>query len=243
LKFFNWEINFVTGPDNINSVWRSKALEAKPTTCFAVEYLFKTPKRAMKMYRTDDSGINPQPNPGTNVPQKDRFYYQSRKASLGFFSGPSSKHISNRFLESLTQQISRQGIGVQWEERLDLYLFVQALITGPSIEAMCGPVLMQQNGTFVDNFWKFHRDVLYFVKGCPQWFAPKVWANRDQLLASVKNWHNYAQDNFDESCIDADGHDRFYGSPLIRSRQSYLSQIDSFDADAIASQDLGLIWA
>lgn len=197
----------------------------------------------MKMYRTDDSGINPQPNPGSSVLQKDRFYYQSRKASVSFFSGPSSKHIANRLLDSLTKQISRQRIGDEWLECPNLYSFVQALVTGPSIEAMCGPVLMQQNGTFVDDFWKFHKNVLYFVKGCPRWFAPKVWANRDQLLACVKNWHTYAQENFDESSIDADGHDRFYGSPLIRSRQIYLSQIDSFDADAIASQDLGLIWA
>jgi hypothetical protein len=91
--------------DNINSVWRSKALEAKAkaTTCFAVEYLFKTPKQAMKMYHTDDSGINPQPHPSCNILSKDRFHYQSRRASLGFFSGPSSKHMANRFLDSLTK--------------------------------------------------------------------------------------------------------------------------------------------
>lgn len=195
------------------------------------------------MYNTDNSGINPQPHPSSNILQKDRFYYQSRKASLSFFSGPSSKHLAHRFLGLLTKQISQQTIGDEWLECPDLYSFIQALLTGPAIEAMCGPVLMRHNGTFVDDFWKFHKNVLYFVRGCPRWLAPRVWENRDKLLVDVKNWHTYAQKNFDESCIEPDGYDRFYGSPLIRSRQSYLSQIDSFDADAIASQDLGLIWA
>ena len=243
MQFFNTEINFVTGTDGIKSVWRSKALEAKATTCFAVEYLFKTPKQAMKMYRTDDSGINPQSHPCSKVPSKDRFYYQSRKALLGFFSGPTSKNIANRFLDSLRKQISLQEIGDDWLEYPDLYSFTQDLLFRPALEAMCGPVLMQQNATFVEDFWQFHSDVLYFVKGCPRWLAPKVWANRDRLLADVRRWHIYSQKNFRESDIEADGHDRFYGSPLVRSRQDYLSQIDLFDADAIASQDLGLIWA
>ena len=59
----------------------------------------------------------------------------------------------------------------------------------------------------------------------------------------MKSWQTYARDNFDESCIEPDGHDRFHGSPLMRTRQDYLSKVESLDSDAIASQDLGLLWA
>ena len=107
---------------------------------------------------------------------------------------------------------------------------------------MCGPVLLDQNPTFVDEFWKFDSDMLYFFKGYPRLFAPRAWRNRTRVLDSLKKWHAYARENYEESCIESDGHDRFYGSPLMRSRQDYLPKVDSLDADALASQGLGLIW-
>ncbi|KAI9879878.1 MAG: hypothetical protein M1830_006730 [Pleopsidium flavum] len=197
----------------------------------------------MKIYYADDSGINPQPHPSSNTPFKDRYYFHTRRETVGFFNGPGLKHFGNRFQELLRKQISQLEIGHDWNEFADLYSFIQNLLISPAIEAMCGPTLIGQNPTFVDDFWKFDSNMLYFFRGCPRWLAQRAWKNRDRFLASLKNWHAYARENFEESCIEADGHDRFYGSPLMRSRQSYLPRIDPLDADALASQDLGLIWA
>lgn len=86
-------------------------------------------------------------------------------------------------------------------------------------------------------------DLYYFFKGYPRWLAPLAYLNRSKLLRSVKDWHSFARDNFQDSYIESDGHDPYYGSALIRARQDFLSQIDSFNADALASQDLGLLWA
>jgi len=233
----------VSGSDNIISVWRSKALEAKAVACFSLRYFFNTPRRAMKIYHTDSSGINLQPHPNSNTPFKDRYYFHTRRDMVGFFSGPGLKHFSNRFQSLLRRQISQVDVGHEWIEFADLYSFVQDLLIGPAIEAMCGPTLIAQNPTFVDDFWKFDSDLLYFFKGCPRWLAPRAWRNRNRILGSLKTWHAYAREHFDESCIEADGHDQFHGSPLMRSRQNYLPKIYSLDADALASQDLGLIWA
>ena len=243
LKLFNTEINFVTGADNIIAVWRSKVLEAREVTSFSLRYFFNTPKAAMKIYRTDDSGINLQPHPSSNVPFQDRYYFHTRKDTVGFFNGPGLKHIASRFQELLRKQVSQLEVQHNWVEFMDLYSFIQDLLTAPAIEAMCGPTLLDQSPMFVEDFWRLDKDILSFFKGCPRWLAPRAWKNREKLLASLKNWHAYARENFDESCVEADGHDRFYGSPLMRSRQNYLPKIDSLDADALASQDLGLIWA
>jgi hypothetical protein len=243
LQFATTKINFVTGPDNIAAVWRSKGLDAKAVTCFSLKNFFDTPDKAMKIYHADNTGINPQPHGGDSIPAKDRYYYLTRKNTVGFFNGPGLKHFGNRFGALLTKEIDRLDLGTEWIEHEDLYAFVRKLLVGPAIEAMCGPFLLEQSPTFTEDFWKFDSDMFYFFKGWPRWLAPRAWRNRTKVLNSLKNWHAFARDNFDESCVESDGHDRFYGSPLMRSRQEYLPKIDSLDADALASQDLGLIWA
>ena len=197
----------------------------------------------MRIYKEDTSGTSFEPHPKSNTPFKDRYYYHNRKIILGFFNGPGLKHMAYRFQTLLQERILQFEIGDTWVEFPDLFLFVQDLLTGPAVEAMCGPRLLSQNPEFVKQFWKLDHDILYFFKALPRWTIPAAWNNRERLLSSVKEWHTYARENFDESCVDSDGHDPCYGSPLMRRRQVCLSQIDSLDADALASQDLGLLWA
>lgn len=65
-----------------------------------------------------------------------------------------------------------------------------------------------------------------------------------EFLASLIDWHAYAREKFSRVLyIEADGHDPFHGSPLMRKRQSYMSKMDLMDADTLASQDLGFVWA
>lgn len=151
--------------------------------------------------------------------------------------------MGNRFSALLTKEIDQLHLGQEWTEIPDLYGFVQGQLIGPAVEAMCGPALLDQNPTFGDDFWKLDHDIFYYFKAYPKWLAPRAHQNRAKVLNSVKRWHTFARDNFDESCVEPDGHDRFYGSPLMRTRQDYLSKVDSLDSDAIASQDLGLLWA
>lgn len=243
LQFFTTRINFVIGPDNIAALWRCKELDAKAVTCFSLKTFFSTTEESMKVYNGDSSGVNPQPHPKSNVATKDRYYYQNRKAIVGFFNGDGLKSMGNRFSALLTKEISQLDIGHEWTEHGDLYGFIQNLLIGPAVEAMCGPVLLKRNPTFGDEFWKIDHDIYYFFKGFPRWLAPRRYQNRRKLLDSVKDWHAFARENFHNSCIESDGHDPYYGSPLMRARQDYLSQIDGLDADAIASQDLGLLWA
>jgi hypothetical protein len=243
LWLFNTEITFVRGSENINALWRSKILQAREVTCFSLSTFFNTPKAAMKIYYRDDSGISSQPHPKSNVPFKDRYYFHTRKDLVGFFQGPGLKRMAQRFHDRLQDRISNLEVNHDWIEFADLYSFVQDMLTGPAIEAMCGPVLLNRNSTFIDDFWQLDSDILIFFKGLPRWTTPRAWKNRERLLTAVKTWHAYAQEHFDESCVEADGHDRFYGSPIIRLRQNYLPKVDGLDADACAAQDLGLLWA
>ncbi|KAL8925503.1 MAG: hypothetical protein Q9208_003394 [Pyrenodesmia sp. 3 TL-2023] len=197
----------------------------------------------MRVYLGDDSGINPQPHPQSNVTEKNRYYYQNRRAIVGFFNGPGLKSMGNRFVDLLIKEIATLDLGQHWTEREDLYTFVQKLLIGPAVEAMCGPILLDQNPDFGDNFWQIDHDIYYFFKAYPKWLALGAYRNRSKLLNDVKRWHILAREQFESSKIELDGHDPFYGSPLMRTRQQYLANVDGLDADAIASQDLGLLWA
>lgn len=243
LQFLTTRINFVTGSENISRLWRFKELDSNAVVSFSLKNFFSTPKKSMKIYVGDSSGVNPKPHLKSNIPTKDRYYYQNRKAVLGYFNGPGLMSMANRFSTLLTREISQMDLGLEWTDHGDLYRFIQDLLIGPAVEALCGPILLKQNPTFGDDLWRMDRDIYYFFKGYPRWLVPRAYLNRDKVLRNMKNWHSLARDNFNESLIEPDGHDPCYGSALMRARQEYLSQIDSFDADALASQDLGLLWA
>ncbi|KAG8528042.1 uncharacterized protein KY384_006958 [Bacidia gigantensis] len=244
LRFLTTRINFVTGSDNILTLWRSKDLDAKVVTAFSLSWFFATPKNSMNIYETDDSGINPKPHPASiGIEVKNRYYYQNRKAIVGFFNGTGLKSMAGRFSLLLGREINNMDLGSEWIPCKDLYRFIQDLVIGPAVESMCGPVLLDQNPNFGNDLWQLDEDIYYFFKGYPKWLVPAAFQNRSKLLNGMKMWHRYARDNFDESSIESDDHDRFYGSPLIRARQEYLSNFNEMDDDALASQDLGLLWA
>lgn len=243
LKLGRNRVNFVSGAETVAKLWRSKNLDATAETSFSLKVFFATPDYSMRVYLGDKSGVSPQPHPESNVVEKNRYYYQNRKAVVGFFNGAGLKSMGNRFVDLLIKEITMLHLGPQWTEQEDLCAFVQKLFIGPAVEAMCGPILLAQNPDFGNNFWQIDHDMYYFFKAYPKWFAPGAYRNRRKLLNDVKSWHTIARQRFEESSIERDGHDPFYGSPLMRTRQQYLSNVDGLDADAIASQDLGLIWA
>ena len=151
--------------------------------------------------------------------------------------------FSNRFQSILLKHIENENISSEWTQMPDLFSFLQILVSTSAIEAMCGPALIRMNPKWIQEFWEFDRSLPYFLKGYPRWFAPKAWAARQRILDGVKKWHTYAKARFDESCIDEDGHDPFFGTQLIRQRQEYFGEMEFMDADAMAAEDLGLIWA
>lgn len=140
----------------------------------------------MKVYTGDNSGINPQPHLDSNIASKDRYYYQNRKAIVGFFNGNGLKSMANRFSALLTKEIHQLDLGYSWTECEDLYGFIQKLLVGPAVDAMCGPVLLDQSPTFGDDFWKIDHDIYYFFKAYPKWFVSRAYQNT--LVSSPYHW-------------------------------------------------------
>lgn len=233
----------ISGFDAINAVWKSRCLDSKPGVCISMDRFFGTSKTALKFYNADDSGIGLHPHPNSNVEEAHRIHYFTHKVTKGFMSGPGLRILTNRFQALLKLQISESGIDENWTELPDFFSFISNMVTTAAITSMCGPSLLELNPNFIQDLWEFDRSLPYFFKGYPSWLAPNAWKGRKKCLESMKTWHTFAKSRFSDSCIDADGHDRYFGTPLMRARQQYFSKMPMLSDDDIASENIGLIWA
>ena len=233
----------ISGFDAVNAVWKAKCLDSKPAVCIAMEWFFGTTKTALKFYDQDDSGISLQPHPNSKISPAHRIYYHTHKVMQGFMNGPGLATFASRFQYTLATQIAESGITQDWTELPDLFSFLRDILSTAAITTMCGPSLIALSPTMIQDLWEFDRSLPYFFKGYPRWLAPKAWKGRQRCLNNFKRWQAFAAQNFDDSCIDEDGYDPYYGAPLMRSRQEYFSKMELIDQDALASENIGLMWA
>lgn len=243
LSFFNQQVTMISGFDAVNAVWKAKELDSKPAVCIAMERFFGTTQKALKFYRSDDSGIGQQPHPMSTVDHAHRVYYHTHKVTQGFMSGPGLPVFSRRFQASLRNQIEEAPYSDEWTTIPDIYAFVRDTLSKAAISAMCGPALLELSPFLIDSLWEFDRSLPYFFKGYPSWLAPKAWYHRQRCLDAFKTWQKNAKDNFGERSIDSEGYDPYFGSPLMRARQEYFSKMEDLDENALASENIGLMWA
>lgn len=85
--------------------------------------------------------------------------------------------------------------------------------------------------------------MLIVFAGVPWFLAPRAYAVRKRVLKAVRVWQQHARDHYEDSAMDADGDDPFWGSSFFRERQAMFLEMDGFDHTAIASEDFGAIWA
>ncbi|MCJ1314666.1 hypothetical protein MMC25_008348 [Agyrium rufum] len=203
-----------------------------------------SPKKTMRFYRADNSGVNIRPHPDSSIKQEHRIYYHNFRTTHDFLTGQGLRKFAYRMQANLRTMVSKTEASSQWTEYKDLYVFVQQLLFPAAVEAMCGPVLLSLSPTFTSDFWEFDNHFPFFFKKYPRWLIPKGFRARDRLLQAVKSWLTYAHANFDQSMVSADGDwDPLFGSQFIRSRQDYCGKMADMSENAIASSELGMIWA
>ena len=234
----------VAGTENILDCWKSPRSLISKSAVIAMDKLFGTPKHLIPFYEADDSGINHRPDLWSSVRLEDRIHYLTHKTSADFLAGPGLKTLGNRFMEILGQRIAEIGTGYEWQTRPCLYAFVQKEVFSAVVEAMCGSYLIYLNEDFPQNFFVFDRGVRHMLKGFPRWTMPKEYRARDRCLECIKEWHAYADQHFDpKSPRDDEFWEPYFGTEFIKARKDYLAKMKVIDANARASEDLGMIWA
>ena len=138
--------------------------------------------------------------------------------------------------------------------------FVGDETTVSILNALCGPWLLGLNPNFLQDYWEFDRNLqtylqgmalerlqcnpsLIWFTGVPWFLAPRAYVVRRRVLNAVQTWQQHAREHFDDSALDTNGDDPYWGSSFFRDRQKMFLEMDGFDYAAIASEDFGAIWA
>ena len=244
VKIVGAEVFLVQGRENIVSLFQQTAAStATYMHMFCLKNFFGMHAKSLSVYEADDSGDRAEPYPGSTTASHNRIDFLTHASLVKFLSGPSLSRLFERFNKSLADRFNTLAIDSEWEEIPDLLDFIQMELSTAVLEAMMGPQLIGQNPTFVEDLFKYDSAIPALSKGLPRFMDPNAYAARDRMLFMIKRWHAYAREHFDEGVVSLDGDfDPFWGSEHMRYRQKVLWNVDGFDADAIASSDLGLIW-
>lgn len=137
------------------------------------------------------------------------------------------------------------SIGSEWMELPDLWVFIRNLVFVTSTETLCGSFILSLNPTLNEDFWAYDQSVPTLLKGLPRFLAPGAYKRRDKMLNSIKKWHKFANEqcNIFKTELDQPEWDSYFGSKFVKARQRFLSEIEVMDADGLASEDLGLLFA
>lgn len=203
------------------------------------------PKRALAVYRADDSGSHRRPNPESNVAPHNRVDFLTHQILFKAFGGSGLNKCFDRCAEILRRNLEALNLPEdEWTEMPDLWAFFQSQMGTAVLEGLYGPTLSRLSPDFLQNLWAFDRATPNLAKLLPKFLIPEAYKVRSRLLDSIRRWHDYARQHFDESAIGPDGDaDPYWGSQMVRSRQKVLLEVDGQDYDAIVAADLGLIWA
>ncbi|KAL9582018.1 MAG: hypothetical protein Q9203_005665 [Teloschistes exilis] len=193
----------------------------------------------------DKSGASAIPMEGSNVEPEYRLNYFQVKAAQKHLSGTCLTQMTEHSMKVLRRRIHESDIGDQWTEMPDLFTFLQHEVFSAAVESLTETYLLNQFPGFVDDFWEFDRSVPTMIKGLPHWLAPRPYKVRQRLLDAVKSWHKYARQHSDSSKTAPEDPewDPLWESKLMRAREEYSKGVDFMNEDALAAEDLGLIFA
>ena len=240
------KLYLVAGAEQLATLFKaSKCMSTKSGVLIALENIFGTPSDVIPFYSADDSGVNSVPSLGSQVRPEHRLNFFQVRAAHKHLAGNGLMQMTERFLGVIGRRIEDSQIRDEWTELPDLYTFLQYEVFSAAIEALCGKYLLTQNPGFVDDFWEFDRSVPTLFKGLPRWLTPKPYKVRQRLLDAIKDWHRYAREHsdFTKTGPEDEEWDPYWGSKLMRARQHYTNEMHFMNADALAAEDLGLIFA
>ncbi|KAK2603649.1 hypothetical protein QQS21_004122 [Conoideocrella luteorostrata] len=219
---------------------------------FSVKNVLGTPPECFRIYEEDDSGVDETPRQGSTTKQEDRIYYHQHHSAKKYLSAQHLSCLSERFIVILRRNLkivepeTHDGGGRdRWVAFPDLYSFLQQHAGGATIETLMGSEILRLNPTLINDFWLFERSIPGFVRCLPRWLIPGKYRNRDRVLDALKKWHVHGHTHSDCSKIEPNDPewDLYFGSKLVKARQLYSDKMKAMNADACASEDLGLLFA
>jgi hypothetical protein len=239
------DVFMILGKQHVSQLWRYSSLSTSAAMYyFVLTRLFGMPRKAALRITKDNSGSAPQPHPGTHIEPHNRVDFLVYHNLLYWLSGPGFQPFFDRFQVNISRRLTSLSIDTEWTSQADFWELVTLEMSPAIVEAMCGPRLMSQNPEFCRTFFEYASAVPKLAMGVPKLMNRSGCRARNSLLRDIKAWHTWAREHFDEVSVSADGdYDPCWGAKFMRGRQRFFLQIDDFDHDALASEDLGAIYS
>ncbi|KAF2267291.1 cytochrome P450 [Lojkania enalia] len=244
IRVFGQDFYLFEDRETVRHLWKSASLSS-PIDFYVhvLRYFFGMHERALKTYKSDNSGPFARPFPGSNVTQKNRVDYLTHEGFKRAFTGPGLGPKTTRYVNLLEQRLESLPLTTQWTEMPDLLQFFRMVHGAALLEVVFGPALSKVNPGFLHDIWVFDDSVALLARLVPSFLFPEPYRVRKRLHNQLKRWYVYARNTFHESCIYEDGDgDPYWGSELIRYQQRMYLQADDYDDDALAAADLALVW-
>ena len=237
------DMYFVSGAENIKTIFKNEhvALPVGAGVIVFLKNIFALPPSALKIFEADDSGMRTHPTPWSTVNEDYRIYHLTHKMTTQLMSGPGLKPLASRFSANLSSLIRNMDVSLDWQDLPDMYSFIRGPVFRAAVESMCGPNILLINPTFERDFWDFDDHVLHLLKRYPRWLVPHAWKSREKCIQAVANWHHYAKDACQN--LDTKEYEPQFGAKHMRARQLCFSRMKGMTAAALATLDLGILWA
>jgi hypothetical protein len=224
----------------------SRQLTTKPSSVLVLVNAFGFGSESAHVLHRDDTGVLEKPIPGSApLEPRNRIFHITHKTIHDYLMGTNLVTLASKFVGYLEIELGALDIGDEWTEVPDFYAIIQKAIFTASTTAICGPHIFALNPNFNDEFWAFDDGCIQTLfKGIPRWLAPKSYRIRDKCKASIRKWQKYAFEHFDwdDEELANQEWDEYYGGKLMRERSRRQRLMDGMNDEAMAGNDLGMIW-
>ncbi|KAL8643706.1 MAG: hypothetical protein Q9226_008173, partial [Calogaya cf. arnoldii] len=146
-----------------------------------------------------------------------------------YLSGPNLAATAQIYQTAMKRQLAGVPVEDEWIEMDDLFSFARRLVANSTCETMLGAKFLAQFPDFVDSFYAYNSRIRRLLQGWPMFLIPRAWRARERCIEIMRQWRKTL--NMEE----------FDGSPMMVRRWSIFEKWNISD-DAIAAQDLGILW-
>ncbi|KAH7304097.1 cytochrome P450 [Stachybotrys elegans] len=242
VRSFFQDIYVVQGAGHLTSMLKQHSISSFPVHKYIMANIFLLPKAALDTHAKDNSGPSPKPHLESTVEHRNRLEFHLRNSFHEFLLGPGQASLLKRVCRTATSRISSLDVGQEWTHVPDLVRLFKHHLTAASVDALTGPMIMEQNPAFPEDLWSIEEYGIRFLLKIPI-FDQKPYQSRERAIEAVYSWQTWARNNFTPESVDEDGNDPFWGCSFFRKRDVMFSDMDGFCSRAKASVELAVIWA
>jgi hypothetical protein len=224
----------------------ARDLSMKPIIIVAMRDQFGMKPDDLAIFSRDCSGDTAKPLDGhEHMDPAHRVFYNQHRDLNTMLSGSALDGMMSRFIVTFTERLRTTPLVTdEWTELPDLFTFLRDEMFHAATASLLGERFFELCPDFCRDFWEYDSHALTYLRRTPRWMAPKAYAVRDRVLASIKKWNMHAREHlpYNDPALAGVEYEPIWGARLMRARAEMFDKA-GFTLDGAASMDLGFVWA